>query len=73
MDTQKATLLDNDRIMNKAEVCELLGIAQRTLDRLRARQRNPLPHFFIGNQVRFRLSEIDQYCRSNPKGAEAGA
>jgi len=49
------------RLLKKAEVAELLGIAPATLSTWRSRQRYPLPYVRCGRAIRYRAQDVEKF------------
>ena len=52
----------NDKLLSKADVCEILNISQHTLDRIMLD--GMLPVYRVRGQCRFKRSDIDLYLDS---------
>jgi excisionase family DNA binding protein len=59
-------------LLTIAEVAELLGVSERTLETWRYRGRGPA-FIRVGKKVvRYRLSDVEAFLEANRQGAEAG-
>ncbi|KWW26566.1 MAG: hypothetical protein AUK63_2590 [bacterium P3] len=52
-----------DRWVSSTEAAEILGVSQRTLQRMRSR--NDIAYSLVGNSCRYRLAEIRRVIESN--------
>lgn len=48
-------------LLNLKRLAEMTGLSQRTLRKLVHGPGEPLPAFRIGSQLRFRISEVEQW------------
>ena len=53
--------MNDEKYMTLPEVAEYIGVSVRTLNRHLVAAVNPLPHFRIGNRVRWRRADVDQW------------
>lgn len=62
MKTELALLLTHDKpIMPAAEVAELLGISERTLENQFYAQRCPIPLFKVGSKLAAHITDVAAY------------
>jgi hypothetical protein len=60
-----------DGIINNSQFCERYGCCSVTAWKLRNDKKNPLPHFHVGGQIRYRLSEVEKYFESKRSAASS--
>ena len=53
-------------LLTVGEVAEILAVSDRTVRRLCAS--GELPHIYIGSQLRFEKTDLQNYLKSNKKG-----
>lgn len=53
-------------LLTVGEVAEILSVSDRTVRRLCAS--GELPHIYIGSQLRFEKTDLQNYLKSNKKG-----
>lgn len=54
-----------DPIVSDRFLRERYGVSPSTTWRLRKREHNPLPHFYVGGQVRYSLAEVEKFFAEN--------
>lgn len=57
------------KLLTPAQVSEVLGICQGTLNNWRATKRVVLPYVKIGTAIRYREEDIAAFINANVKGA----
>lgn len=57
-------------ILTEAEFCERYSCCKATAWKLRNDKKNPVPHFLIGNRIRYRLSELEEFFKSTMPSAK---
>jgi predicted DNA-binding transcriptional regulator AlpA len=56
-----------DEILDDKALRTRYLLSSTTTWRMRKRKENPLPHFFVGGQVRYRLSEVKRFFEGEEK------
>lgn len=59
----------NDRLMDPAEVAELLGTTTGTLSVWRCTRRYHLPYVRVGRRVRYRRADVENFIAERTVGA----
>jgi len=57
-------VIEIEKYLSKKDVCNLLGIGQTTLDKIRKRG---LPDYLIGGKVKFKASEVERWVKEQNK------
>ena len=60
--------LQHEKLITQDEVCELFGFTRRGVENLR--KSSNLPYYKIGNRVRFKRSEVEEWLRSVRRNKE---